>query len=213
MIGALPVHTILGISGPPRAGKDSIAKLICELEHSAIIRRLSAPLKMIAGQYLPLALRSGLESRKDESLNSLGTTYRDLQIGTWILGRDLLGEDWLGAHFLDSIKYCPFNLILVPDFGRLSEVMVLIHAGHRVLQIKVTREGTTFEGDSREDFTIPGPSNSITFANSGDLASLRRNVVDQIMPWLAGALEVAPRKVSLLETEREGAPEKEPSNV
>jgi hypothetical protein len=204
------MQTILGISGPPRSGKDSIARIICELEHSAITRRMSAPLKMIAMQYLPLQQRPGLESRKDESLNHLGTTYRDLQIGTWLMGRDLLGEDWLGTHFLDSIKYCPFSLILVPDFGRLSEVMVLIHAGHRVLQIKVSRPGTSFEGDSREDFTLPGPSNSLSFVNAGSIEDLRRNVVDQIMPWLAAALR-APSRPSL-ETEREGAKAEEPIN-
>ena len=178
---------ILGLSGPPRSGKDSISGVICELLVGTAIRRLSTPLKSIALLYIPIAQRSGLESRKDEPLNMLDTSYRDLQIGAWIMGRDLMGEDWLGHHLVDAIQYCHAPLILVPDFGRSAEVAVLLHAGLNVRQIRVSRPGTTYEGDSREDFTIPGPSNSIAFHNSGSLTELRRNVIEEILPWIAEA--------------------------
>jgi hypothetical protein len=178
------MQIILGLSGPPRSGKYTIASIISELHPGCATRRMSAPLKTIALQYIPLALRGGIEQRKDDNLNNLGTTYRDLQIASWRLGRDLMGEDWLGHHLVDSIRYCHSPLILVPDFGRLSETMVLIHAGLRVLQIKVQRPGTTFEGDSREDFEIPGISNSFYIFNDGTLADLRNTVVHEIMPWL-----------------------------
>lgn len=181
------MQTILGISGPPRSGKDTLCSILGASLPGAAIRRLSAPLKTIALQFIPLSLRGGIEQRKDDSLNLLGTTYRDLQIGAWLLGRDLMGEDWLGHQLLDSIRYCHSPLILVPDFGRLAEAQVLIHAGHRVLQIKMQRPGTTFEGDSREDFLIPGPSNSMELANNGTLEELRKRTVMEITPWVEQA--------------------------
>ena len=176
---------ILGLSGPPRAGKDTLANIICELLVGTAVRRASAPLKNIALLFVPLLQRKDIESKKDEPLNHLGTTYRDLQIGAWILGRDLMEEDWLGHHLVDAIRYCHAPLILVPDFGRSSEAAVLLHAELKVRQIKIVRPGTSFEGDSREDFTIPGPSNSITFYNSGTLMELRRNVIEELMPWIS----------------------------
>ena len=183
---------IIGLSGPPRSGKDSIAAIICELAVGTAIRRLSTPLKSIALLYIPIAQRKDIEAHKDEPLNMLDTTYRDLQIGAWIMGRDLMGEDWLGHHLVDALAYCHAPLILVPDFGRSSEVAVLLHAGLNVKQIRISRPGTTFEGDSREDFSIPGPSNSIGFANSGTLMELRRNVIEELMPWIG--LQQAPRR-------------------
>ena len=196
---------ILGLSGPPRCGKDTIAATICDLLVGTAIRRLSTPLKSIALLYIPIAQRKEIESRKDEPLNMLDTSYRDLQIGAWIMGRDLMGEDWLGYHMLDAIQYCHAPLVLVPDFGRTAEVAVLLHAGLKVRQIRVSRPDTTFEGDSREDFTIPGPSNSIAFHNSGSLAELRRNVIEEILPWIAE--QQRPRKRAPLETQPQGAPD------
>jgi len=190
--GAIPVQIILGLSGPPRAGKDSICSIISELHGAAAIRRMSAPLKTIALQFIPLAQRGGIEQRKDDPLNLLGTSYRDLQIGAWILGRDLMGEDWLGHHLFDTIRYCHSPLILVPDFGRLSEAMVLVHSGLRILQLKVQRRGSTFEGDSREDFSIPGISNTFYIFNDGTLADLRNSVVREVMPWIEEQSKMRP---------------------
>lgn len=175
---------ILGLSGPPRSGKDTIAGILCSLLPRTAIRRLSAPLKSISTLFVLAAQRNNLEERKDESLNLLGTTYRDLQIGTWILGRDLLGEDWLGHHLLDSIALCHASLIIVPDFGRAAEVAVLLHEGLLVKQLRISRPGATFEGDSREDFTIPGPSNSREVKNDGTLTDLRYSI-EQLVPWLS----------------------------
>jgi hypothetical protein len=200
------MQTILGISGPPRAGKDTTAAIIAELLPGTALRRLSSPLKEIARLYIPMANRRDLEENKDEALNSIGTTYRDLQIGAWILGRDLMGEDWLGYALCDSIHYCHSPLILVPDFGRLSEALVLTHTGHRILQLKIQRPGTTFTGDSREDFTIPGPSNSTTLINSGSLAELRRNIIEEIMPWIASARKIAPSRHNEAEAQHSEEP-------
>ena len=96
-----------------------------------------------------------------------------------------MGEDWLGHHLVDALQYCNAPLVLIPDFGRSAEVAVLLHAGLNVKQIRVSRPGTTFEGDSREDFSIPGPSNSIAFHNSRDLLELRHNVIEELLPLIA----------------------------
>jgi len=174
---------ILGLSGPPRSGKDTTAGILCSLLPGTAIRRLSTPLKSISTLFVRAGSRNNLEERKDESLNLLGTTYRDLQIGTWILGRDLLGEDWLGYHLLDAIALCGAPLIIVPDFGRAAEAAVLLHEGLLVKQLRISRKGTTFEGDSREDFTIPGPSNHREVKNDGTLTDLRYSI-EALVPWL-----------------------------
>jgi len=179
----LSQQLILGLSGPPRSGKDTCARIICELLPGTAIRRMSSPLKSIARRFIRAATHQELEARKDEPLNLLGTTYRDLQIGTWILGRDLLGEDWLGHHMLDALALCPSPLVIVPDFGRSAEVAVLLHEGLFVKQLRISRPGTSFEGDPREDFTIPGPSNSRMLGNSGSLTDLRYNI-ESLIPWI-----------------------------
>jgi len=144
---------------------------------------MSTPLKSIAKLLTRAETQRELEARKDEPLNLLGTTYRDLQIATWILGRDLLGEDWLGHHMIDALSLCHAPIVIVPDFGRSAEVAVLLHEGLFVKQLKISRPGTSFEGDPREDFTIPGLSNSKTLANSGTLTDLRYSI-EALIPWL-----------------------------
>jgi hypothetical protein len=145
---------------------------------------MSAPLKLIAKLYARAETQRELEVKKDLPLNLLGTTYRDLQIAVWRLGSDLLGEDWLGHHLIDALSLCHAPIVVVPDFGRSAEVAVLLHEGLLVKQLKLVRAGTTFEGDSREDFTIPGPSNSRELANNGTLTDLRYSI-EQLIPWLS----------------------------
>jgi hypothetical protein len=144
---------------------------------------MSAPLKSIAGHFIRSGERSTIEARKDTPLNFFGTTYRDLQIGAWILGRDLMGEDWLGYHLLDALTLCHAPIVVIPDFGRAAEVAVLLHEGLLVKQLRISRPGISFTGDSREDFTIPGPSNSRALTNSGTLTDLRYSI-EALVPWL-----------------------------
>lgn len=186
---------ILGLSGPPRAGKDTTARILQRLleaedEHCYVgLKRMSAPLKEIALTYLPPALRKNLEENKDKPLNPKGTTWRSLQIDAYRFGAERLGPDWLGHHMLQQIKWAKgLDYILVPDFGRPEEVAVLLRAGLIVRQLKIYRPGTAFSGDSRVDFTLPHAPHSHILINDGDLDELELEV-KVALEWLESTLK------------------------
>lgn len=187
---------ILGLSGPPRAGKDTTARILQRLlesypeEHYYVgLKRMSSPLKEIARACLPPNQRGGLEENKDRPLNSFGTTWRSLQIDAYHFGAERLGPDWLGHHLLQQIKWNrQMDYILVPDFGRPEEVAVLLQAGLLVRQLKIYRPGTTFAGDSRIDFTLPRADHSHILINDGSLDELEQEV-EVALEWLETTLK------------------------
>ncbi len=182
-----PFPIILGISGPPRAGKDTVAEMIrnlIDIDQSRTrvgIERMSWSLKEISTIFMPPETRGALEQNKDRPINSLGTTYRSVQIEVFHLGAKLFGKDWLGHRLLHLLHFRKSkDIILVPDFGRPEEVQVLIDAGLTVRQIQVRRPGTTFEGDSRVDFMISPLDHSFLIINNGTLDDLRKEVLQAL---------------------------------
>lgn len=190
---------ILGISGPPRAGKDLVAQIITEILDEGFfqasqaagsmwprsahvsrvgVERMSWSLKEIATIFMPPEERGNLEQKKDTPINELGTTYRTVQIEVYKLGAKLFGKDWLGWRLLYLLHFRKNKqIILVPDFGRPEEVQVLIDYGLTVRQIQVRRPGTSFEGDSRVDFMISPLEHSYLIINNGTLEDLRSEVL------------------------------------
>lgn len=171
---------ILGLSGPPRSGKDTSAEIIIDLLSSSLvgIERMSWALKEIATVFMPPDSRRNLESQKDRPMNDRGTTYRQVQIEVFRLGASLFGPDWLGHRLLHLLHFRKNKkLIIVPDFGRPEEVQVLIDAGLTVRQIKIRRRGTTYEGDSRVDFTLFHIKDSWLVLNDGSLEDLRAELL------------------------------------
>lgn len=174
-------NLIIGFSGPPRSGKDTAAEfahlLLTQRNQPITVQRMSQPLKDLAVRMLP-DKRFAYEDRKDEPFNSKGVSFRKLQIELFHFGAHWLGPDWLGQDMKRRIELVsrdrPHVVILCPDFGRPEEAQVLIDAGHRVYQINLEREGTTYEGDSRVRFSLP--SRTYLLQNNGTLEQLNKGV-------------------------------------
>lgn len=148
-----------------------LQRKIQEANHSCATMRMSAPLKDIAFEFLPVEKKHfSSDEKKDLPFNHLGTTFRDLQIQTFFLGAKLLGPDWLGQKLLKRLRQSFCSVVLVPDSGRPEEIQPLLDAKFNIFHLKLTRPGTSFSGDSRVDFSLPVPTEVIE--NSGDIASL-----------------------------------------
>lgn len=187
-------HTIIGFSGPPRAGKDSAARFAAQwLEHHHyypwFFSRLSQPLKDAAIALLPNK-DFATETLKDEREPSIGLSYRQVQIELFRWGAIRFGEDWLGRHMLERLNYLKApSFILCPDFGRRSEVEVLIKAGHTVHCLRLERPGTTFSGDPRQPHcTVSKNGFGDIYHNNSSFESLE----DAVARFLSKALSDPP---------------------
>lgn len=179
------VPTVIGISGPPRSGKDTFMTYLIEsiykLSENKLkvgVLRMSAPLKLLATQMLP-EQKYGVESLKDEPFGMytsredgrIPVTYRRVQIELFRLGAELFGEDWLGCHYVRAVhnlKY--FDFLLMPDCGRPEEVQPILDMEIPFAHVRMVRNGTTFEGDSRVDFSL---NTTTTIYNNAGVVDLQ----------------------------------------
>lgn len=188
----MKVPHIIGISGPPRSGKDTFCQFLLEAleKHTSLrelaepqarltalrphmrvaVHRMSHPLKLLAVQMLP-EQKWGVEALKDSPMNAAGTTYRDVQIQIYHLGAKLFGPDWLGHHFVRAVYvYKNFDFILMPDCGRPEDIQPLLDLELPFSRVHMHRNGTGYEGDSRVDFYFEGTYHVI---NNTDLDHLK----------------------------------------
>lgn len=178
---------IIGISGPPRSGKDTFCGYLLESleaqKKKVGILRMSQPLKLLAVQMLP-EQKWGKEALKDTPFGMytsredgrIPATYRRVQIELYRLGAELFGPDWLGHHFIRSIYHMRhLDFILMPDCGRPEDLQPILNSEIPFSHVKVQRNGTTYEGDSRVDFTL---LTSIEVPNNGSLSDLKAYAED-----------------------------------
>lgn len=170
-----PLPFIVGISGPPRAGKDTFCGFLhselFKLKVTATAYRMSAPLKLLAAEMI-YEKKYATEGLKDVPFNSSGTTYRTLQIALFSLGSQLLGPDWLGQHFIRAVynlRYSDF--VLMPDCGRPEDVQPILSMELPFHHVIIQRDGTTYEGDSRVPFSF---EDTLIIPNNGTLDELRQ---------------------------------------
>lgn len=170
----MKVPSIIGISGPPRSGKDTFCQFLKEsLEEQpghVGVHRMSYPLKLLAVQMLP-EQKWGTEALKDEPMNHQGTTYRKVQIQLYHLGAELFGPSWLGHHFVRSVHNMRhLDFILMPDCGRPEDIEPLLNLELPFSHVSIDREGTSYEGDSRVAFSLPS---TYFIRNNGTLEQLQ----------------------------------------
>lgn len=176
---------IVGFNGPPRSGKDTLAKMLAQHMVDQGIRipvhtiPLSRPLREIAyamsghsGLYTGLAY----EAFKTQDYPQFGgKTGRQLMIDvSESFLKPMYGQDVMAKLLLESIP-SEFNsrcIVLVPDSGFQCEVSPIVNevgAGNFFLA-RVHRKGCSFEGDSREWVEH---AHAGDFDNNGTLDDLR----------------------------------------
>lgn len=149
---------LIGLSGPPRSGKDSIgyalADILREKTSSPVeVHALSQPMRLAVYGYLGLFYSDEhYEANKDRPIQlSSGktTTIRHEMISlSEHHVKPRLGHGWWGRALLNRVQITE-GIIIVTDMG--------FHAEHDVFTetldcawVHVHREGKTFEGDSRK---------------------------------------------------------------
>lgn len=157
-LDAKTIPYLVGISGPPRSGKDSVGYALARLikqRHGAVVsvRALSMPMRktiyaMIGEDYtlehyennkdVPIEALSGASIR--QAMIALSETYVKPAYGHSFWAKALINSVPEGAH-----------VVIVTDMGFPEEVDVLRdHFGSaQCVWPQVTRPGTSFDGDSR----------------------------------------------------------------
>lgn len=150
----------LFLNGPPHCGKDAITKELTQYVKFQHLK-FSMPIKRAVAALLDIR-ESDLEAFKDVQshiLQPAGTTlkeYRDKPRDLLIaMSEDLLkpryGSDFFGRIFWQHARNSASSLIISSDCGFESEVeRVVSNAGaHNCRLIRLHRDGTSFDGDSR----------------------------------------------------------------
>lgn len=156
---------IILFNGPPSCGKDTLANMIAaKLEadmHKVYVEKFAAPLKRAACAIYcngdnALFAEQDLPQNKNKVNNLFfGKSCREVQIATSeVFLKQLHGSRVFGQLLASTIRQKSKKLddiFLISDSGFRDEAEELVDqfGEGNVLLIKLFREGTTFEGDSR----------------------------------------------------------------
>jgi hypothetical protein len=145
------------LNGPPGSGKDEVA--------SMLLRNFHFQHAMFKDKLYEVAMRaSGVPHTRYFTDRELKEIPRQdyLVAGKPMSPRDYLiymsenvvkpifGEDAFGKATAKRIIENPGNIWVLSDSGFEPEMQALKKAGIKVIVVKVTRPGCTFEGDSRD---------------------------------------------------------------
>lgn len=179
---------IVGFNGPPRSGKDTLAGMVREhmiqqglAEEKIREESLSLPLRQIAFAMVGWIYVEGVTDPRDYDLfkdrffPAYGKTGRELMIDVSERFMKLVYATEVFPMQMLTRNESFGGVLLVRDTGFQLELAPLIRAvGTRnVYVVRVQREFTTFEGDSREWVNHPDSGCSMTIHNDGTLAELR----------------------------------------
>lgn len=144
------------LNGPPRAGKDTAAKMILgmlrEVGHTAYEDKLSAPIKQAFAATVDADINEfvvgGYEEFKERVIPIFGVSFRQWQIDfSEKFMKPLYGTNIFSKLLLERATGEDF--CVVSDCGFQKEADYLSqHSPCYVINIH--RQGATFEGDSRE---------------------------------------------------------------
>lgn len=157
---AYPTY-LIGLSGPPRSGKDSVgvalAKLILERHPvNVCVRALSMPMRKAV--YGMLGIEYSLEhyeTQKDMPRPELGgETIRQAMIALSECHVKMrYGHGFWGEALLNTLpmELAPSRVVIVTDMGFDAEVEVFVEAlgAENCMWPQITRPGCSFAGDSR----------------------------------------------------------------
>lgn len=148
---------IVLFNGPPGSGKDTLANGIHEIYESALVK-FAAPIKENCRNIYGLtqnewdAIDGDQQAKIEPHEAFFGQTCRQVQINfSELFLKPTHGEDIFGKLVVAKIMRMKSELILVSDSGfrREAEVLVDKFGAENVLLVRIYRQGTTFEGDSR----------------------------------------------------------------
>lgn len=161
--------SILFINGPPRAGKDTLARYLASRYEGSIVFPFARPLKEMVHRLYNLDVEwDHFEDCKDEPRDEFfSKTPREVYIGvSEYYMKPLHGEGIFGKLWWDRVnpnKVDRDTLIIVPDSGFYGEVRYVINqvtwwSNIPMTLVRLYREGFTFKNDSRSYLSFNDPS-------------------------------------------------------
>lgn len=169
---------VILFNGPPRSGKDTASKIMCEYIDECVVLRFSEPLKNSVHAMFGLRVpHDHFEDVKDEPQLVLGNRtprecYIDLSESYVKLS---LGKSFWGKSLVTNMRSYPWcSVFIIPDLGFIEELEPIVeYLGiENISIIQVYREGKSFYGDSRNYVDLKGIRTFI-LNNSGTLTNLR----------------------------------------
>lgn len=150
------LNTLVLLNGPPRCGKDTIAMSVYTAlrKHNltAYKRKISKPLKDATHAAYGCHVRHDHFEHCKEEPNEIffGLTPRQAYINmSELLLKPSHGDDIVGKMFIRSTKVEEDHYMIISDCGFLSELEPIIEHYATVFLVRLHREGTNFDNDSR----------------------------------------------------------------
>lgn len=147
--------SILLLNGPPRSGKDTLAKLLetkYGFHHLKITSRWKERVHALYGMNPEQYPHDFFEETKDTPQAAfMGISPRQAYIKVW---EDYFlpahGENVLMDWLIDDIDNSPSNFIVISDLGFDREATYLFnYFGNTALAVKIFRQGFEYKNDSR----------------------------------------------------------------
>jgi hypothetical protein len=182
---------IIFFNGPPRAGKDTLVKGLLSKFPTAQNIKFSTPLKSALPIFFGLSDKqiSLLEQDKDTPKNYfLGKSWREVQIS--------LSEDWakliFGKRVFGNITKniiendSDANMFLISDSGFQEEAGTIVEyfGKENCLLIRLKREGTNFDNDSRSYWENIFDIKEITLYNDKSIEAGINKAQEIIIRWI-----------------------------
>lgn len=178
---------LIGFSGPPRAGKDTIANVLAahlRAKHGVPVQLIAFSTPMRLAAYAMLGREYSLthyELHKDDPQEAFGgKSIRQAMIAlTEHHVKPTYGHEFWARAAFRTVWDTPPPVVIVTDYGFPVEVDVteaLTGFGclfRRSVYAQITRPGTSFEGDSRSYVGMPDKRTSIINDNDIEEAALR----------------------------------------
>lgn len=167
------------LNGPPRAGKDSLARMLMAKVPGTQLAKFAAPLKEHCARAWGVSL-DWIEQNKDKPFRA-GKTFREVLISySEYHMKSLFGPDVFGELLRDFILANPdVERWVVSDSGFADEAYVLIRAGFDVRLVQVSRPGYDFSGDSRGWLKLPVRTSGVSASNLQELLEHAEWLVEQ----------------------------------
>lgn len=177
---------VVGFNGPPRSGKDTLARMLKEYAESVgtsipfVEVSLSHPLRKLAytmtgNENLDLD-GPDYERFKETKFDRFGVTGRQLMIDvSERFLKPCYGQSVMADLLMTQYPIDTSCVLLIRDNGFQCEMDPILQevGGNNFFVVRVQREGTTFDGDSREWVYHPSYQCNLTVHNDSDLDSLR----------------------------------------
>ena len=182
---------IVFFNGPPRVGKDTLViGLLSKFPTSRNIK-FSTPLKSAIPVFFGLtqAQIDALEQNKDDPRNYfLGKSWRDVQISLseeWakpIFGKRVFGD--ITKNIIENEDDA--NIFLISDSGFQEEAAALVEqfGKENCLLIRLKREGTNFDNDSRSYWENIFDIKEITLYNDKSIEAGIDKAQEIIIRWI-----------------------------